>query len=352
MTAVANKKKLLVLASWFPKNETDSTGRFIIDQANAMKEIKDSLGNSVFDVRIVDCSIRLPFIPKQVQNWLKMKQIIEVMNSENFIPDTIWAHVSFPAGVIGIKLKKAWPQSKLILTEHCGPLSLLEPYFTSKQTFDSHFSNYDQIVAVSSTLANEIQSRNSNVLVSVIGNFVHDDFFHASGTQPIGPNHCCFIGRCTKEKGFDLLIQTLEEYDSKYSDPLVVHILGEGPLLPNLLNRKFTHIEVVYEGTGGRNTVISVLRKSAFLLLTSRYETFSLVAAEAIVMGRRVIGFKCGGPEDFVRGETGILISDFSFIDLANNIENQIKSEITINSNFFKKVDFQSKYLNIFSTII
>lgn len=347
-----NKKNILVLASWFPNDDQDPTGRFIIEQANAIKDIQNSDGNNLFNVHIVDCRIRYPLIPKSWQNWLKAKQIAEVMKIENFTPDIIWAHVAFPAGVIGLELKKVWPNANVILTEHCGPLSLLEKYFQSVESFNSHFLKYDSIVSVSSALAKEIRNRNSNLKVSVIGNFVHDDFYHASTSIPKSSNHCCFIGRCTYEKGFDLLIKILEEYDHTFSNKLVLHILGEGPLLNNLLSKTFKNIDIIYEGKGGRNSVISVLQKSAFLILPSRYETFSLVAAEAIVMGRKVLGFKCGGPEDFVYKPNGELISDYNINLLSEVINDSLKNRLIFNNNFnteqFSKSIFLNNYFNIF----
>ena len=42
--------------------------------------------------------------------------------------------------------------------------------------------------------------------------------------------------------------------------------------------------------------------------MPSESETFGVVYAEAMVFGIPVIGTRCGGPEDFIDSESGILV--------------------------------------------
>ena len=41
--------------------------------------------------------------------------------------------------------------------------------------------------------------------------------------------------------------------------------------------------------------------------MNSRFETFSLICAEAMSCGKPVLATRCGGPEEFVTDKTGIL---------------------------------------------
>lgn len=60
--------------------------------------------------------------------------------------------------------------------------------------------------------------------------------------------------------------------------------------------------------------------KSAFHILFSNFEGYSLVTAESIYYGRPVIATRCGGPEDFVNEKNGILVEPGNQQQLADAI--------------------------------
>ena len=65
---------------------------------------------------------------------------------------------------------------------------------------------------------------------------------------------------------------------------------------------------VFFEGQKNNSEVYDYLKQCDFLVVNSRYETFSLICAEAMSCGKPVIATRCGGPEEFVTEQTGILI--------------------------------------------
>ncbi len=54
--------------------------------------------------------------------------------------------------------------------------------------------------------------------------------------------------------------------------------------------------------------LLELLYSSSFMLLFSNYETFSVVLAESLWAGRPVITSRCGGPQEFITAEFGILL--------------------------------------------
>lgn len=65
---------------------------------------------------------------------------------------------------------------------------------------------------------------------------------------------------------------------------------------------------VSFLGALNRDAVFNALQKADCFVLSSKYETFGVVAIEAMLLGKPVIVTRCGGPESFVTPQTGIVI--------------------------------------------
>lgn len=94
----------------------------------------------------------------------------------------------------------------------------------------------------------------------------------------------------------------------------------------NLLNRV-----VFFEGLKSNREVYTYLDRSDFLIMNSRYETFSLICAEAMSCGKPVLATKCGGPNEFVNDFTGVLIETDDPIALRDNFVFMLKNYKTFN---------------------
>lgn len=90
------------------------------------------------------------------------------------------------------------------------------------------------------------------------------------------------------------------------------HIIGGGPDAAELRKLSdaynLTNIFVFFHGQQYNAFVYDLLKQIDFVVINSNIETFSVVAAEALVNGKPVIATICGGPEEFVTVENGILI--------------------------------------------
>ncbi len=92
-----------------------------------------------------------------------------------------------------------------------------------------------------------------------------------------------------------------------------IHIIGDGPNRSALENRArdlgVLESCVKFLGTVSEPEKQTALYQADFHVLNSDEEGFSVVTAEAICYGTPVIATACGGPEDFVTPETGLLIA-------------------------------------------
>lgn len=91
-----------------------------------------------------------------------------------------------------------------------------------------------------------------------------------------------------------------------------LHIIGHGRDKDKLMQLAQTHglldKKVFFDGLKNNSEVYAALHRCDFLIMNSRYETFSLICAEALSCGKPVIATRCGGPQEFITSDTGILI--------------------------------------------
>jgi L-malate glycosyltransferase len=66
---------------------------------------------------------------------------------------------------------------------------------------------------------------------------------------------------------------------------------------------------VTFHGYCPKNEVAQWMQKSSLVVVPSVYETFSVVAAEALASGVPVLSTRCGGPEEFITNEVGMLVA-------------------------------------------
>ena len=107
------------------------------------------------------------------------------------------------------------------------------------------------------------------------------------------------------------IIKAVKELSMKRKD-FELHIIGSGNDKEKLegLAREYSLLNemIFFEGMVDVNEVSKFFYASDFFVLNSNFETFSVVTAEALACGKPVIATRCGGPEEFVKDNCGILI--------------------------------------------
>ncbi|MER1818712.1 glycosyltransferase, partial [Proteus mirabilis] len=147
------------------------------------------------------------------------------------------------------------------------------------------------------------------------------------------------VGRLTYQKGFDLLLEAWGIISSKYPD-WKLNIIGDGEdkLLLNKLiqQKKISNSVSILPPT---KNIQDHYEKSAYYILSSRFEGFGLVILEAQSKGLPVISFDCetGPNEIIIDKKTGWLCENSNIEDLSKKI---IKAIELFNSD-------KKKYINI-----
>ena len=71
--------------------------------------------------------------------------------------------------------------------------------------------------------------------------------------------------------------------------------------------------------------------------LLSETETFGVAYIEAMAAGLPIIATKCGGPEDFINKDVGLLIEKNNITQAVNAMESVITNDKAYNSEFISK---------------
>lgn len=129
-------------------------------------------------------------------------------------------------------------------------------------------------------------------------------------------------GRYMSEKGFDRLLKAWDLINNDFDD-WHLYIFGNGDRTPyqaianKLQSRKSIHLMPATED------MAEEFSKSSLYVMSSRYEGFGLVLAEAMSCGLPCVSFDCPyGPREIITdGEDGLLAEDGNIKDLAQKME-------------------------------
>ena len=130
-------------------------------------------------------------------------------------------------------------------------------------------------------------------------------------------------GRYMSEKGFDRLLKAWYLLGQQFCD-WHLYIFGNGDRRPyeKIVDQlKLTSTVHLMSAT---DNIAEEFSKSSIYVMSSRYEGFGLVLAEAMSCGLPCVSFDCPyGPREIIaNGEDGLLAEDGNIEDLAQKIEN------------------------------
>jgi len=224
-------------------------------------------------------------------------------------PDLCHAHNSLWAGVAAREIKKRFGVP-YVLTEHSSAYARNLVSRHDQELTRQVFAEASAVVAVSNWLRVGLQRYGAKE-IRVVPNTVDTDFFTL---PPIPrkkrPFRFLTVALLTPVKGVDLLIHAFQK--SFWDRPEVeLEVAGDGPERPRLqeLARGLgASGKIVFSGLRTREQVRESMWRSNVFVTASHTETFGLVLAEALATGLPVISTKCGGPEEIVTPDVGMLV--------------------------------------------
>ncbi len=161
-------------------------------------------------------------------------------------------------------------------------------------------------------------------------------------------------GRLTLQKGFDTLLKAFHELQQKVPQARLI-ILGEGEQRSNLEQLAYQlKIEDKVSMPGFVNNPFAYMARSDVFVLSSRWEGFANVLAEAMACGTPVVSTDCpSGPAEILEnGKFGLLtpVGDSSALAdaMLKTLQNPIPSDVLRErANHFSVEQIVPKYLDI-----
>lgn len=340
------KRSILIITSWYPQNETDFSGIFIKERVDILKD----KFNLIVVHPTVDYSSFKPFFAFTVQRneesnvpiiRIGVKRSFPVYNQWNFFVtakqaikrelqgkkiDLIHCHVAYPAGILGMMLAKDF-KVPYVITEHYGGFVGLFRSAIHKFLILRAIRKATYLSTVSEFSARIIK-KYTTAPIEIIPNPIDVTKFRlkkehrkSDGTIVAG-----FLGGLDSDvKGLDVLLVALSILKPAR---LKVKIGGGGRLLENykaLAKKLNVEKYCNFLGAIPAEERFEFYADLDFFVLSSRRESFGVVLLEAMASGVPVLATRCGGPEEIVDRETGILVENENAQALAGGLEKMMK---------------------------
>ncbi len=251
-------------------------------------------------------------VPKKYLDAMQasaLKKLYPRIRRDKGAPDVVHAHFLEQAAAASALCERE--HLPLVVTEHLSLLNRPDVPPAIRQRAVYAYRGADRLLAVSAPFVAALH-RLTQYPVSLVPNIADVSVFCGSPiprskTEPFRFVSC---GILIERKAFDRLLDAFAAMHAAVPDTTLT-ICGDGGsrgALQQQIDRLGLAGSVIMAGHCSRQRLAEIYHTADAFVLASRLETFGVVYIEAMAAGLPVIATRCGGPEDFVTGETGLLV--------------------------------------------
>ena len=338
-----NRKKILVLPRWYPNRLDIQLGIFIQRQILLMKDdfdfyvvyvqaipnleqvydMVESNSNGITENVVYFRAAKGPF--RKFIQFFRYRKAQKIGLSR--LPNSFngcHVHVPYRSAMPALKLQKNAGVPFLITEHWSGHLNgeFQQKNFIDKWIYKSILNKAAAISTVSRALKRNFKA-NTGVSSVVIPNYIERAPSPKTKAEQnkieilsVGDIH-------DKTKNFSGLINAFEQA-IKENKQLSLTIVGDGPDRQKIeslaKNGSIPEGSIQFKGRLPHHQVLKEISKCDFYICNSNYETFGMTVAEALYAGKPVICTNCGGPEEFITKQNGLLINTEDSQELTKSI--------------------------------
>lgn len=235
-----------------------------------------------------------------------------LIREQRFSPDLCHVHIMTRPSLLALYLKKIDKIPFVITEQWTGYASgVYKGWNSIKKSIHRYFlENSSLITAVSNNLRKILSSITSK-RIEVVPNIVDSDFQYVPANSSDKVIILTVADLYDKKKNVSDVIKTIGEIYQTNKN-IEYHIIGDGEdseFLKEIASNSIKENDLVHFHGGQPNTYVAeFLRKVDFVVINSNFETFCVIAIEALATGKPVVVTRSGGPEEFVREDFGIVI--------------------------------------------
>jgi glycosyltransferase involved in cell wall biosynthesis len=339
-----SRLKVLFLTSWYPNKDHLMSGIFIKRHAQAVSKhcdvcvlyihgskhrkkasVESSVEDNIKTIRVYykKSSFTKRTVKDVCNHSLNCIRGLETVRKEFGKPDIIHANVILPAGLIALFVN-IFTGIPYVLTEHTSPFHVYCPNNFYKNLCRIILHRAKVVMPVSNSLENQIRRIYQQNKYAVIPNVIDTKSFVPDTNRKVPGSikkmlHVSLLN--DEQKNVSGMINAVNDLSNLRKD-FELHIVGDGldrkKLETLAANLKILDKFIFFHGRLEDAELQKLMRNSDFFVLNSTHETFAIVCAEALSSGIPVISTICGGPEEYIDDNMGILIEPKNHKDLVN----------------------------------
>jgi glycosyltransferase involved in cell wall biosynthesis len=251
---------------------------------------------------------------KKLRNWISAGlSAYRYYERKYGKPDIIHAHGRFlNAGALALRIHNH-KQIPFIYTEHSTSYQLGVAPRDAKPILHEIVDKASAFITVSKSLLNDFELfLGRQIPHALVMPNTMDPIFEETLKKVLNTDQFSFLNISSfhRKKGLDILLKSFKKAFS--GNPYYkLTICGDGPLKDELLalqDELGLKDSVQFTGNITKQEIKKQLDASNALVVSSLHETFGVVVIEALSRGCPVVSTRCGGPEDIVDEESGILV--------------------------------------------